>query len=68
MGKFTIAACGVLSGILAHDVGLLSIVSVTRKVMNRKMIQAVSIIAGILLLGFSLYFVYQFVIALKPFM
>lgn len=67
VGKFTIAACGVLSGILAHDLGLLSIVSVTRKVMNRKMIQAVSIIAGILLIGFSLYFVYEFVIALKPF-
>ncbi|MNW38503.1 leucine export protein LeuE [compost metagenome] len=66
-GSFAIAASGVLSGILIHDIGLLTIVSVTRKVMSRKMIQIVSIIAGILLLGFALYFVYEFVVALLPY-
>ncbi|WP_028590175.1 LysE family transporter [Paenibacillus massiliensis] len=66
-GSFAIAASGVLSGILIHDIGLLTIVSITRKVMSRKMIQIVSIIAGILLLGFALYFVYEFVIALLPY-
>lgn len=66
-GSFAIAASGVLSGILIHDIGLLTIVSVTRKVMSRKMIQIVSIIAGILLLGFAFYFVYEFVIALLPY-
>jgi len=66
-GSFAIAASGVLSGILIHDIGLLTIVSVTRKVMSRNMIQIVSIIAGILLLGFALYFVYEFVVALLPY-
>ncbi|MFD0618295.1 LysE family translocator [Paenibacillus sp. GCM10027629] len=66
-GGFAIAAIGVLSGILVHDLGLLSIVSVTRKVMSRKMIRAVSVIAGILLIGFSIYFVYEFILALWPY-
>ncbi|KAA8747674.1 homoserine/threonine resistance transporter [Paenibacillus sp. UASWS1643] len=61
-GSFAIAAFGVMSGILIHDLGLLSIVSVTRKVMSRQMILWVSVIAGIMLLGFSLYFVYEFVV------
>lgn len=65
VGSFVIAACGVLSGILAHDLGLLSIVSVTRKVMSRKAIQIVSMIAGVLLIGFSFYFVYQFISAIQ---
>ncbi|WP_086074761.1 LysE family translocator [Paenibacillus camerounensis] len=64
IGSFAIAASGILSGILIHDVGLLSIVSVTRKVMSRSMIRLVSVIAGILLIGFSLYFAYEFFKAL----
>jgi len=66
-GSFAIAAIGVLSGILAHDLGLLSIVSITRKVMSRTMIRAISVIAGILLIGFSLYFIYEFILALWPY-
>jgi len=66
-GSFVIAAIGVLSGILAHDLGLLSIVSVTRKIMSRTMIRAVSVIAGILLIGFAIYFVYEFISALWPY-
>ncbi|MGE6629090.1 LysE family transporter [Bacillus sp. NPDC077027] len=58
--QFIIAALGILTGILAHDIGLLSIVSLTRKVMNRAMIKWTSIIAGILLLGFGCYFIYEF--------
>ncbi|WP_411348369.1 LysE family translocator [Paenibacillus sp. WLX2291] len=67
-GGFVIAACGILSGILAHDIVLLSIVSVTRKVMSRQAIKIVSIIAGLLLIGFALYFVYEFVLALMPYL
>lgn len=63
-GSFVVAAIGVMSGILIHDLGLLSIVSVTRKVMSRRMIQAVSVIAGIMLIGFSLYFLYEFVVSI----
>ncbi|WFR60961.1 LysE family transporter [Paenibacillus amylolyticus] len=63
-GSFVVAAIGVMSGILIHDLGLLSIVSVTRKVMSRRMIQAVSVIAGIMLIGFSLYFLYEFIVSI----
>jgi len=63
-GSFALAACGVLSGILIHDIGLLSVVSVTRKVMSRRMIQWVSVIAGIMLIGFSIYFIYEFVVGI----
>ncbi|CAM2990745.1 LysE family transporter [Paenibacillus taichungensis] len=63
-GSFAIAACGVMSGILIHDLGLLSVVSVTRRVMSRSMIRWVSVIAGILLFGFSLYFLYEFIMGI----
>ncbi|RAW17155.1 MULTISPECIES: LysE family translocator [Paenibacillus] len=62
--SFAIAACGVMSGILIHDLGLLSVVSVTRRVMSRSMIRWVSVIAGILLFGFSLYFLYEFIMGI----
>ncbi|WP_042150239.1 LysE family translocator [Paucisalibacillus sp. EB02] len=58
--QFFIIAAGVLTGILIHDIGLLALVSYTRKMMNRSMIKGFSIAAGILLIGFSLYFMYQF--------
>lgn len=58
--SFLLAALGILTGILVHDIGLLSIVSVTRRVMNRKMIQWTSIVAGLLLFGFACYFLYRF--------
>ncbi|MGD7060976.1 LysE family transporter [Bacillus altitudinis] len=63
--EFILAAAGILAGILLHDIGLLTIVSVTRKVMNRTMIKWTSIIAGILLLGFGCYFFYEFYIGIK---
>ncbi|MDQ0170604.1 LysE family translocator [Paenibacillus tundrae] len=61
--SFIFAGLGVLCGILLHDVGLVSIVSITRKMMSSKMIQVVSALAGVLLLGFAVYFLYKFVLA-----
>lgn len=63
--QFIIVALGILSGILLHDLGLLTIVSLTRKVINRQMIKWASIIAGILLVGFGCYFIYEFMMDLK---
>lgn len=63
--NFLIVAAGVLSGILVHDVGLLAIISVTRKAMNRVMIKRLTIAAGVLLLGFAGYFMYEFFIAIR---
>lgn len=63
-GSFLIIAAGVLTGILLHDIGLLTIVATTRKVMNRSMIKGFSIIAGFVLIGFSGYFAYQFITAI----
>lgn len=63
--NFLIIAAGVLSGILLHDIGLLTIVSVTRKTMNRKMIKTFTIVAGFLLIGFAGYFIYEFIQAIK---
>ena len=63
--QFIIVALGILSGILLPDLGLLTIVSLTRKVMNRQMIKWASIIAGILLVGFGCYFIYEFMMDLK---
>ncbi|ODJ53378.1 lysine transporter LysE [Brochothrix thermosphacta] len=65
--QFFIVALGILSGILLHDVSLLSIVSLTRKIMNRKAIKWSSIVAGILLLGFACYFLYEFYMSVKAF-
>lgn len=64
-GAFLLAAAGILTGILLHDIGLLTIVSLTRKVMSRSMIRLASIIAGIALIGFACYFLYKFFIALR---
>ena len=66
-GSFIIAAIGILTGILLHDVGLLLVVSATRKVMNRQMIKWTSIIAGILLFGFSCYFLYEFYLGIQSY-
>lgn len=63
--NFLIIATGVLTGILLHDIGLLTIVATTRKVMNRSIIKGFSIIAGVALIGFSGYFVYKFFTAIS---
>ena len=63
--SFLIVGTGILTGILLHDIGLLTIVSLTRRVMSRTMIKWVSIIAGIILIGFAGYFLYEFAISIK---
>lgn len=63
--KFIKIGAGVLTGILLHDIGLLTIVSTTRKIMNRSMIKISSIVAGILLIGFSGYFIYEAIYEIK---
>lgn len=65
---FALAAAGVLSGILLHDVGLLSIVAVSRRVLKRTAIKWVSVAAGLLLIGFAGYFVYEFITDLLAYM
>lgn len=65
--SFAIAALGILTGILIHDLGLLSIVSTTRKVMNRTMIKWTSILAGVLLFGFACYFLYEFYLDIQDY-
>ena len=62
--KFLIVGAGILAGILVHDVGLLVIVAVTRKVINRSMIKWISILAGVVLIGFAGYFLYEFILAI----
>ena len=62
--KFLIVGAGILAGILVHDVGLLTIVAITRKVMNQTMIKWVSILAGFALIGFAVYFFYEFFVAI----
>lgn len=64
---FLIVALGILSGILLHDLGLLTIVSLTRKIMNRQMIKWTSIIAGFILFGFAFYFIYEFFVDVQRF-
>lgn len=57
---FFLVATGILTGILIHDLGLLSIIQVTRNFVNAAFIKWSSIIAGLILWGFSLYFGYEF--------
>lgn len=59
--SFILIAAGILVGILLHDLVLLTIVSITRRVMSRSIIKGFSIFAGILLGGFSLYFIYRLI-------
>ncbi len=65
--KFLIIGAGVLTGILLHDIGLLTILATTRRFMNQAWIKATSVIAGLALIGFSVYFVYEFLHAIKEF-
>lgn len=59
-GDFIVVGLGILTGILIHDVGLLMIVATSRRVMNKTAITWISVMAGIVLIGFSLYFGYEF--------
>lgn len=65
LNQFGLAGLGILTGILLHDLALLLIVSITRKAMNREIIKKVSIVAGILLIGFAIYFLYEFFVGLQ---
>jgi len=60
-----VVAAGVLTGILIHDLGLLAILTFARKLMSRRMIRAASIIAGLALIGFSGYFLCEFIVGVK---
>ncbi|MGN1385039.1 MAG: LysE family translocator [Bacillus sp. (in: firmicutes)] len=59
--SFLVVAGGILSGILIHDIGLLTIVAISRKFMSRLFIKRISFGAGIVLLGFAVYFALEFV-------
>jgi len=59
---------GIITGILLHDLGLLTIVSISRKAMSRRMINWLTIAAGILLFGFAGYFIYEFVMSLTKYL
>lgn len=56
-----IVASGILFGILIHDVILMGIISYTRKFVNHTFTKWTSMIAGFLLIGFSLYFAFLFI-------
>lgn len=62
---FIIVALGILSGILLHDLGLLTFISITRKALNRNMIKWLTIVAGLLLIGFAGYFIYEFIQSIR---
>mgnify|MGYP006394694885 CR=1 FL=1 len=59
--SFLFVAGGILSGILIHDIGLLTIVAFSRKFMSRLFIKRISFGAGIVLLWFAVYFALEFV-------
>ncbi|MGW7799580.1 LysE family translocator [Staphylococcus arlettae] len=59
--QFLFVASGILVGILIHDVVLMGIISYTRKFVNQFFIKWTSIIAGVLLIGFGIYFGYLFI-------
>ncbi|MGN8646516.1 LysE family translocator [Gracilibacillus sp. HCP3S3_G5_1] len=57
---FSIVAAGILVGILIHDIILMSIVAKARVLLNNTIIKWISIIAGLLLFSFAIYFAYEF--------
>lgn len=61
---FYLIAAGILTGILIHDLGLLTIVQLSRRFMSRSFIKSTSILAGIVLLGFAVYFGYEFTVGI----
>ncbi|AJE50566.1 MULTISPECIES: LysE family translocator [Paenibacillus] len=63
--QFLIVGLGILFGILVHDLGLMTLVATTRKAMNRTAIKWVTICAGVVLIVFSVYFLYEFMVSLQ---
>jgi L-lysine exporter family protein LysE/ArgO len=62
---FIIVSLGILTRILLHDVELLPIISVRRKIMNRQMIKWTLIFAVVLLFGGGCYFLYNFYVDIQ---
>ncbi|AJD90175.1 hypothetical protein JMA_08580 [Jeotgalibacillus malaysiensis] len=60
-----VVASRIIVGILIHDIALSFIVHYSRQLLNQKAIKWVSIIAGILLIRFSFYFGYEFILELQ---
>ncbi|KQL34345.1 LysE family translocator [Psychrobacillus sp. FJAT-21963] len=58
--KFLIVGAGILTGILIHDIVLMTIVAGTRKVLNPTYIKWVSILTGLVLIGFGIKFLFEF--------
>ncbi|MGW7987656.1 LysE family translocator [Staphylococcus shinii] len=63
--QFLLVASGILFGILIHDIILMGIISYTRKFVNHTFTKWTSIVAGFLLIGFSLYFALLFIEEIK---
>ncbi|MDW8564939.1 LysE family translocator [Staphylococcus shinii] len=63
--QFLLVASGILFGILIHDIILMGIISYTRKFVNHTFTKWTSIVAGFLLIGFSLYFALLFIGEIK---
>ena len=57
---FMLISFGIISGILIHDLFLLSFLHFTRKFLSESFMKWVSFSAGIILIGFSVYFCYKF--------
>lgn len=58
--SFIVAGLGILAGIQVHDIGLMSIVAGTRRVVNETFVKWVSIGAGLVLSYFAILFFTQF--------
>ena len=58
--SFIVVGTGILTGILLHDIALMAIVATTRRAKNKTAIMWVSIVAGLVLIGFAAYFGYEF--------
>jgi L-lysine exporter family protein LysE/ArgO len=67
-GSFLIVGLGIMLGILIHDLGLMTIVATTRRAMNHTAIKWVTIGAGVVLIGFSGYFFYQFIASVQAYL
>lgn len=57
---FFVVAAGILAGILMHDLILMTIIAKTRVFLNRTIIKWISVIAGLLLIAFAVYFAVEF--------
>ncbi|WP_334075492.1 MULTISPECIES: LysE family transporter [Paenibacillus] len=54
-----INSCAIISGVLLWDVTMAGFASVFRKILTDRMLRAISILSGLSLIGFGLYFGYE---------